>query len=121
MDLVEAAADRLALYDIRTMTKEVGDLARCLVSSAEHVLGAVVRHPQSRQAQRHPPALHRDQPPRERRRRASCARALARLFREEKDPIAVIKWKEIYETLEIGDRPLRGRRQHHRGRRPRER
>ena len=26
--------------------------------------------------------------------------ALARLFREEKDPIAVIKWKEIYETLE---------------------
>ena len=27
--------------------------------------------------------------------------ALARLFREEKDPIAVIKWKEIYETLEM--------------------
>jgi uncharacterized protein Yka (UPF0111/DUF47 family) len=26
--------------------------------------------------------------------------ALARLFREEKDPIAVIKWKEIYEHLE---------------------
>ena len=26
--------------------------------------------------------------------------ALAKLFREEKDPIAVIKWKEIYETLE---------------------
>ena len=26
--------------------------------------------------------------------------ALARLFREERDPIAVIKWKEIYETLE---------------------
>ncbi len=26
--------------------------------------------------------------------------ALARLFREEKDPIAIIKWKEIYETLE---------------------
>jgi uncharacterized protein len=26
--------------------------------------------------------------------------ALARLFREEKDPITVIKWKEIYETLE---------------------
>jgi uncharacterized protein Yka (UPF0111/DUF47 family) len=26
--------------------------------------------------------------------------ALAKLFREEKDPISVIKWKEIYETLE---------------------
>ena len=26
--------------------------------------------------------------------------ALARLFRQEKDPIAVIKWKEMYELLE---------------------
>src|SRR5215831_3288259 len=41
MDFVEAAADRLALYEIGTMSKEVVDLARCLVNSAEHVLGAV--------------------------------------------------------------------------------
>jgi len=27
-------------------------------------------------------------------------RALARLFKEEKDPITVIKWKEIYENIE---------------------
>ena len=26
--------------------------------------------------------------------------AVARLFREEKDPVAIIKWKEIYENLE---------------------
>ena len=26
--------------------------------------------------------------------------AVARLFREERDPITVIKWKEIYENLE---------------------
>ena len=25
---------------------------------------------------------------------------MARLFREEKDPITVIKWKEVYESLE---------------------
>jgi len=25
---------------------------------------------------------------------------LARLFQEEKDPVAIIKWKEIYELLE---------------------
>jgi len=25
---------------------------------------------------------------------------LAKLFREEKDPVAIIKWKEIYELLE---------------------
>src|SRR6478752_5107163 len=41
MDMVEAAADRLALYDVKEMTKEVADLARCLVSSADHVLSAV--------------------------------------------------------------------------------
>jgi uncharacterized protein Yka (UPF0111/DUF47 family) len=27
-------------------------------------------------------------------------RALARLFKEEKDPITIIKWKEVYEHLE---------------------
>src|SRR6478752_8410510 len=41
MDFVEAAADRLALYEVKEMTKEVADLARCLVSSADHVLSAV--------------------------------------------------------------------------------
>jgi uncharacterized protein Yka (UPF0111/DUF47 family) len=28
-------------------------------------------------------------------------RAVARLFNEEKDPVAIIKWKELYENLEI--------------------
>jgi hypothetical protein len=31
---------------------------------------------------------------------AILRRATARLFKEEKDPIMVIKWKEIYENLE---------------------
>ena len=30
----------------------------------------------------------------------SSAAGVARLFREERDPITVIKWKEIYENLE---------------------
>src|SRR5258706_15056373 len=34
MDMVEAAADRVALYDIPKMTPEAGDLARWLVGSA---------------------------------------------------------------------------------------
>jgi len=29
-----------------------------------------------------------------------CREAISRLFDEEKDPIQLIKWKEIYETLE---------------------
>jgi hypothetical protein len=99
MDFVEAAADRLALYDIPTMTKEVGDLARCLVQSAEHVLGAVssirdLGKPNG--ILQHCIEINRLENVAD----GILRSALARLFREEKDPIAVIKWKEIYETLE---------------------
>ena len=99
MDFVEAAADRLALYDIPTMTKEVGDLARCLVQSAEHVLGAVssIRYlGKPNVILQHCIEINRLENVAD----GLLRSALARLFREEKDPIAVIKWKEIYETLE---------------------
>ena len=52
---------------------------------------------------------------------AILRRSVARLFKEEKDPILIIKWKEIYENLEKATRSLRGRREHHRGRGPRAR
>jgi predicted phosphate transport protein (TIGR00153 family) len=99
MDYVEAAADRLALYEIPTMTKEVGELARCLVSSAEHVLGAVTSIRDLKRPNgilEHCIEINRLENIADNILRG----ALARLFREEKDPIAVIKWKEIYETLE---------------------
>jgi len=99
MDFVEAAADRVALYEIGVMTKEVGDLARCLVSSAEHVLGAVssirdLGKPNG--TLQHCIEINRLENVADNILRS----ALARLFKEEKDPIAIIKWKEIYETLE---------------------
>jgi predicted phosphate transport protein (TIGR00153 family) len=99
MDYVEAAADRLALYEIPTMTQEVGELARCLVSSAEHVLGAVTSIRDLKRPNGildHCIEINRLENVADQLLRS----ALARLFREEKDPIAVIKWKEIYETLE---------------------
>jgi len=99
MDYVEAAADRVALYEIPTMTKEVGELARCLVSSAEHVLGAVTSIRDLKRPNgilEHCIEINRLENVADNILRV----ALARLFREEKDPIAVIKWKEIYETLE---------------------
>ena len=99
MDLVEAAADRLALYQIPTMTKEAAELARCLVDSAEHVLNAVsgirdLGKPNG--ILQHCIEINRLENVAD----GILRGALARLFREEKDPIAVIKWKEIYETLE---------------------
>jgi uncharacterized protein len=99
MDFVEAAADRLALYEIPTMTKEVAELARCLVDSAEHVLSAVsgirdLGKPNG--ILQHCIEINRLENVAD----GILRGALARLFREQKDPIAVIKWKEIYETLE---------------------
>jgi predicted phosphate transport protein (TIGR00153 family) len=99
MDFVEAAADRLALYEIPTMTKEVGELARTLVQSAEHVLGAVssirdLGKPNG--ILQHCIEINRLENVAD----SILRSALARLFKNEKDPIAVIKWKEIYETLE---------------------
>jgi len=99
MDFVEAAAERISLYDIRVMTKEAGDLARVLVSSAERVLEALcglrnLKNPQLmlekcveiNRLENEADALLRG--------------TLAKLFREEKDAITIIKWKEIYELLE---------------------
>jgi predicted phosphate transport protein (TIGR00153 family) len=99
MDLVEAAAERIALYEMSTMTPEAGDLARCLVSSAEHVAAAVSA---IRDLGRpnivlgHCVEINRLENVAD----GILRGALAKLFREEKDPISVIKWKEIYETLE---------------------
>jgi hypothetical protein len=99
MDMVEAAADRLALYDIPKMTTEAAELARCLVSSAEHVLGAVsgikdLKKPSG--ILEHCVEINRLENVAD----GILRGALAKLFREEKDPISIIKWKEIYETLE---------------------
>ena len=100
MDFVEAAAERIALYDIRVMTKELGDLARVLLASSERVLEALsglrnLKNPQLmlekcveiNRLENEADALLRG--------------TLAKLFREEKDAIAIIKWKEIYELLEM--------------------
>ncbi len=99
MDHVEAAAERMALYEIRTTTKEAGDLARVLVASSERVLEAIsglrnLKNPQVilekcveiNRLENEADALLRG--------------TLAKLFKEEKDAVTIIKWKEIYELLE---------------------
>ena len=99
MDMVEAVADRFSLYDVRVMIPDVGEMGRVLVSSAEHVLAAV----SSLRDMKKPMAILEHCIEINRLENAAdkiLRSALARLFREEKDPIAVIKWKEIYETLE---------------------
>ncbi len=99
LDYVEAASQRLWLYEIKAAAPESKEMSRVLVRSTEAVQGAV-------------DALHnlRDAA----RIRSACIEinrlenecdtllrlATARLFREERDPVMIIKWKEIYENIE---------------------
>ena len=99
MDFVEAAAERLDLYELTVMTGDVRDLADVLHRSAQQVEAAVrglrtLRDPQATLK------LCIDINRLENEADAILRRSVARLFKEEKDPIFVIKWKEVYENLE---------------------
>ncbi len=100
MDFVEAAADRIALYELSDMPQAVKDLADVLVRACEEVELAVkaLKDMGNVEAIRQKcidiNRLENDAD-------EILRTALAQLFRTHKsDPIAVIKWKEIYEILE---------------------
>lgn len=99
MDYVEAAAERIELYEMQTMTADVRDLADVLHRSAMQVEVAIrglrtLKQPQATLK------LCIDINRLENEADAILRRSVARLFKDEKNPITVIKWKEIYENLE---------------------
>jgi predicted phosphate transport protein (TIGR00153 family) len=99
MDFVEAAAERIELYELTVMTSDARDLADALHRSALQVEAAVrgLRNLKDPQATL---KLCIDISRLENEADAILRRSVARLFKEEKDPITVIKWKEVYENLE---------------------
>jgi predicted phosphate transport protein (TIGR00153 family) len=99
VDFIEAASERIALYDMKEMTPEVKDLADILVRAAQQIVVAVKGLRDMKNAE---PVLQAcvDINRLENEGDTILRNALARLFKEEKDPITVIKWKEIYEGLE---------------------
>jgi len=99
MDYVEAAAERIELYEITSMTSDVRDMADVLLRSAQQVELAI-RGLRQLQNTQQTLKLCIDINRLENEADAILRRSVARLFKEEKDPIMVIKWKEIYENLE---------------------
>jgi len=96
VDWIEAAAARLADYNVTETRPEAQELAHIIVSVCEAIVEAVASlrnldkvSGASREINRLENLADRVQ-----------RRAVARLFREERDPIEVMKWKEIIETLE---------------------
>lgn len=99
MDYVEAGAERIALYEVTEMTPEVVEMANTLARAAKEVEEALhglrdLKNPKKVLAK----CVEINQIENEA--DAILRRALARMFREEKDAIKIIKWKEIYEHLE---------------------
>src|SRR6185369_11879860 len=92
-------AERIELYELSSMTNDCRDLADVLHRSALQVELAVrglrtLKDPQATLK------LCIDINRLENEADAILRRSVARLFKEEKDPITVFKWKEIYENLE---------------------
>jgi uncharacterized protein len=99
MDFIEAASERALIYELTVMRPDAGVLAGIVLESVSHMCGAIeglrdMKH--ARVVIDKCIEINRCENEGD----AALRRALARLFKEEKDPIAVIKWKEIFDYLE---------------------
>jgi len=99
VDAIEAASERFVLYDINRTTTECRELASVLVKACEQIesaLGGLRYVRGDRSVLERCIEINRLENEGD----ALLRVALGKLFRSEKDPIALIKWKEIYELLE---------------------
>jgi predicted phosphate transport protein (TIGR00153 family) len=99
MDFIEATSERMALYDIRESSPVGAELARVLLASCACVLDALKCFRNMKQPQ---PILDKCSEINrlENQADSQLRTALAALFRNEANPITIMKWKEIYELLE---------------------
>lgn len=96
VDLIEAAATRLALYKITRCTDSAKRLAELIHQMTEEIVLAVQKLKNLQGILPHCVEINRLENVADR-----VARdAIAALFVGGHDPIEIIKWKEIYETLE---------------------
>ena len=97
LDLIEAAADRLVLYRIKGPTSGARALGEVIVKAAAATQAAVgCLRPHSASYHTHCVETNRLENEADR----LLKELIAGLFADVTDPIEVIKWKEIYETLE---------------------
>lgn len=96
LDGVEAVTDQLVIYKIEKLTPEAIQLAGIIYESSEELCRGIAQLGKGtdlttcfvtvNSLENDADRIARD--------------AIARLFEREKDPLFVIKWKEIYESLE---------------------
>jgi len=96
MDAIDASATIVRLYQIKVVRNDARDLARIIMASAEQVVKAMKALERRKGVAEPAVEINRLENEAD---RAHLA-AVRRLFEEERDPIQIIKWKEILDFLE---------------------
>jgi hypothetical protein len=97
LDCVNAAGQRLLLYKFHSAPPPALELAGIIVRQSEELNEAVCMLEKNKHVLEHCVEINRLENEADR----VCREAVGRLFEQEKDPIALIKTKELYEVLEI--------------------
>lgn len=97
IDLVDAAATRLVTYNVKTIRPGVVDLAKTVRDASAQIVDAVRVLEKEDHILDHCIEINRLENQADR----QCRELIATLFDQEKDPVQIIKWKEIIETLEF--------------------
>ena len=95
-DYIDAAARAILIYDIQDLSEHAKGLAETIYRLTVEIHGSVSMLNKPNGMNRHIVEIHRLENEAD----DIYFRAIGELFREEKDPIGLIKWKELYEILE---------------------
>ena len=96
VDFIQAVAETFVIYDITKPTSEARDLARILAAQTVELTASLRKLDGLKDMEENLQRVHTL----EHQADTLSRSALARLFREETDAIAVIKWSDIYRQLE---------------------
>jgi uncharacterized protein len=97
IDLIHATATRIVLYKITEATPQAKELGFLILKSTRELHRGVTRlSTKMDEVFEHCVEVNSLENEADR----VCRDAIAQLFDQEKDPIYILKWKEIYETLE---------------------
>jgi predicted phosphate transport protein (TIGR00153 family) len=96
LDLADAAAGRLVLYGVKSIRPGVVELAQILETATREILAAVRLLDKQDHILDHCIEINRLENEGDR----ICRTLIATLFKEETNPVEIIKWKEVIEAIE---------------------
>jgi predicted phosphate transport protein (TIGR00153 family) len=99
IDFIDATVERMVLYKARRPTEDAARLANIILRASEEMHGAtkeLANFRKSAPIKKRWIEIHRLENEGD----TASRVAIAKLFETERDPIEIIKWKEIYEHLE---------------------